>query len=219
MAHQQPMKILVTGFGPFPGCYENPSEDLVRQLALRRLALAPEITLQTAIIPTSWAAIERFVAEDLPAFDPDIALHFGVASRARGFRIEHLAHNTANTAADCEGKRFTRSRLTNETPSKLHATIDAEKVVQQLRRRGLEACVSRNAGRYICNMLLYLSLAQSEGRKLPRETGFIHIPPLRGCPHHAGDLAMADLLTGTQIILNHCIGVQRRLNRLHRRAA
>lgn len=213
------MKILVTGFGPFPGVHENPSEDLVRQLGLGRPTLPPEITLQTAVIPTSWAEVERFVAEDLAAFDPDIALHLGVASRARGFRIEHLAHNTANTAADCEGKRFTRSRLANETPSKLRATIDAKKVVQQLRQRGLVACISRDAGRYMCNMLLFLSLAQSEGRKPPRETGFVHIPLLKGRPHHAGDLDMAGLLMGTQIILNHCIGVQRRLNRIHRKAA
>lgn len=219
MAHQHPIKVLVTGFGPFPGIHDNPSGDLVRRIKQERLRLPQDITLHATIIPTSWAVVEQFVQKDLAEFDPDIALHFGVSSRAHGFRIEQVARNTASTAADCERKTFGRPHLANGGSPILHASIDAERTAQRLRKRGLEACASRDAGRYLCNMLLYLSLNQLLECRSVRQTGFIHIPPLKGSSHHAAVFDIADLLTGVRTIINHCIGEQLRLNRGIRKAA
>ncbi len=210
MNNRPPIKILLTGFGPFPGVHSNPSGEFLKQFEERFSRDTRDITLRTDVIPTSWTAAERFVSGPLVEFDPDIALHFGVHRGAAGFRIETRADNCASSHADADGKMFKNSQLVKGGPAALRAGIPAEKLVHALRGRCLPAVTSANAGRYLCNMLLYLSLNQARIDSRIRQTGFIHIPPLArvsGGRSHGKRLVfdMPTLLDGAETITERCI--------------
>lgn len=212
------IRVLVTGFGPFPGVRTNPSGDFLRQFEARSTPVARDVDVRTELLPTSWTAAEQFVAEGLAAFDPHVALHFGVHRRAGGFLIETRARNHASPHADADGQRFGKSELVRNAPAVLRSNIPAETLVRSLRSRRLPARPSRDAGRYLCNMLLYLSLFRSSEMNVPRHAGFIHIPPL-GRPVANGSrrdqpiFDMKMLLDGAEIIVNHCIVAHRRAMR------
>ena len=95
MPDPTPIRILVTGFGAFPGVMSNPSEALLGWIGQRLGRLPGDATLETALIPATWEAVERLTSQLLANFDPDIALHFGLHRRAAGFRVETLARNCA----------------------------------------------------------------------------------------------------------------------------
>jgi pyroglutamyl-peptidase len=85
-------------------------------------------------------------------------------------------------------------------PRTLKSTIETKKLVTELRARGIPAQCSANAGRYLCNALLFASLYQSKKRAFPRQTVFIHIPPL-----NAGGVGKNTLLKAVKIAVNRCV--------------
>ncbi len=197
------IKVLVTGFGPFPGVRSNPSGDMLGLIERRLVRFGNRATLQTAVIPTNWNDVETFTSGTLAAFDPDIAIHFGVHSCATGLRVEKLAQNCTCSQADASGKGSPRHCVVERAPRALKSTLETQKLVSKLTARGLPAHSSTNAGRYLCNALLFASLYQAGGRSAPRQTGFIHIPPSR-------DRAMqkSAVLNGAELIIGHCIARQ-----------
>jgi len=205
MAESEPIKVLVTGFGPFPGVRSNPSGKLIELINAGRYAARDNIEILTALIPTSWEAVGDFAKSNLGAFDADIALHFGVSARARGFRIEKVARNTVTTTPDCDGRKFRGNCIVPHAPATLRIRFAAEPLVCKLRQRGLPASVSQDAGRYLCNMLLYLALKGEKQHSAPRICGFTHIPPFK-----LEQFDEADLLAGLDVIITHFAGLYRR---------
>lgn len=97
------LKLLITGFGPFPGVSENLSATLAVSAAdhARRLALAP--TVVDATLPVVWGEAEQ-VADDLITRErPGLVVHFGVARQALGLVLERQAVPLANFAPDANG--------------------------------------------------------------------------------------------------------------------
>ena len=66
-------------------------------------------------------------------------------------------------------------------PEFMAATLPVRHIVARLRRRGIPAFVSRDAGGYLCNATLYHSLGCARERPGCR-VGFIHIPATLGRP-------------------------------------
>src|SRR3984957_12748336 len=87
------LRVLVTGFGPFPGAPFNPTQPLVaRLLRLRRPAFG-DVELIGHIFPVTYRAVDRELPELLAKYRPDALLMFGLASRTRYVRIETRARN------------------------------------------------------------------------------------------------------------------------------
>src|ERR1700754_5007962 len=87
------LRILVTGFGPFPGAPFNPTQPLVaRLLRLRRPALC-DVELAGHIFPVTYRDVDRELPELLARHRPDALLMFGLASRTPYLRIESRARN------------------------------------------------------------------------------------------------------------------------------
>ncbi len=215
MTDQKPIRVLITGFGPFPGVRTNPSGKFLNLFEARFSPVARNVELRTELLPTSWMTAEQFVTGGLADFDPHIALHFGVHRHADGFRIETRARNRACAQADVDGKVFGKSELVKNAPTVLRSNVGAEKLVQSLQSRGLPARPSQDAGRYLCNMLFYLSLSQSRETGSPRQIGFIHIPPLASpAPNRRRRTQpvfdMKTLLDGAELIVNQCVVAHRR---------
>lgn len=171
-------RILATGFGPFPGVPFNASATLVEHMAAHSDVLPPGVTLHIASLPTEWrraAAIVRQLAAEL---HPHIILHFGVSGRARGFVLETRAVNITDGSEDCTGCLPPGRCVSTGGRAVMESTLPMGRLLQQLRMSGLPAGLSRDAGRYLCNALLYETLTYCKPLSPAPLAGFIHIPSL-----------------------------------------
>ena len=168
----RPPDLLITGFGPFPGMPVNPSAALARRLERSsRLRLALGRALRVRVLDTTYDAIETQLAPAL-AEAPTAVLMLGVASRARRIRVEARACNRASRFhPDASGRASARLALDPDGPPARHAALAAQ-ALAVLRRHGLAADRSRDAGRYLCNASYFRALAE------PCPVLFVHIPPV-----------------------------------------
>lgn len=166
-----PGALLVTGFGPFPGMPRNPSAALAKRigaLARPRLGGTP---VRVLILHTAYAALPAMLDPAL-AEAPAAILMFGVAGRARRVRVEALARNrTSRLFPDASGRIAARLTLEPDGPAARQSPV-APEALTILRRAGIPAIPSRDAGRYLCNAAYFRAL-----RAGPPAL-FVHIPPV-----------------------------------------
>lgn len=172
------LRLLVTGFGPFPFVRVNPTSRLARRVAGSPRLASAGIAAQALVLETSYGGGLPRLAAELAATRPDAVLMLGLAGRARAVRVERFA-------------RARSSRLhvdaTGATPEMggggglpLASTAALEPALACLKRAGLSAALSPSAGRYLCNAGYALALADAgrRGRNAP-PTLFVHVPWLR----------------------------------------
>ncbi len=167
-------RILLTGFGPFPGVADNPSGALACHLA--NAIESADQSLTALLLPVDWQRTADALRSGLDYVRPDIVLMFGVSKKATGFRIERFAYNGIQPRADCEGFLPPRSRICIAHPYRLESALPAAKLARALKSAGHAATVSRSAGRYLCNLSYLHALGwASEAQPTPL-VSFIHIP-------------------------------------------
>lgn len=173
-------RVLITGFGRFPGAPSNPSGALAAALARRRRPALAGMTLRAQVLPTTWEVAADFGAT-LARIDPDIVLMIGLAARRRHLCVETLAVNRAGGFPDARRRRPAGRRLDAAGPATIDACAHAATLVRALRLAGVPARASHDAGRYICNALAYGAYGHAHRTGRPRLAVFVHIPrPDRG---------------------------------------
>lgn len=205
--------VLITGFGPFPGVPVNATMRLVPALAAAGARAFAGVRIATAVLATEWAAAPRRLDGLLAEVRPDLVLHFGVSSRARGFEVESRAANLCTQMPDAAGMLPPGERLRADGAEHLKASLPVQHIVARLRARGIPAFISRDAGGYLCNATLYHSLGCA--REAPgRRVGFIHVPATLGRPGAvnrgrvgACRLSWEQAETGGLEILAACLGL------------
>ena len=170
------MRVLLIGFGPFPGAPFNPSAALVKAVARRRRPAFAEIVCTTHVFATAYAALDH----DLPrlfALKPDIILMFGLAGRRRQLCIERRAHNAVSVLfPDASGYRPQRGVIAPGSEAALPGAAPFAGLLGAIRGHGVPARLSRDAGRYLCNYAYWRALERARGgRPLVQ---FVHIPPV-----------------------------------------
>lgn len=168
--------VLLTGFGPFPTVAANATSILVPRIAEATRRAVPGVAIAAHILPTEWEASLALLGELMRRLRPTISLHFGVSSRAIGFEIETRGRNRCTLSEDAVGRMPIDPCVSPGGPEFLPATVPAAHIVGRLRKRGLPAQLSRDAGGYLCNALLYRSLELSRASGMPARSGFIHLP-------------------------------------------
>ncbi|MGE5260688.1 MAG: peptidase C15 [Actinomycetota bacterium] len=194
------MRVLITGFGPFPGVPVNPSAWLAEALPERLSQLNGE--LQARVLPTEWGAVEGLVRHLHETIQPHVTIHFGLSQTAKEFRIERSAYNRASLRRDASGSLPRDGVILAEGADRLDTSLPASALSAHLRQRGVPAAASRSAGRYLCNFLYYLSLARAAGMTRAPAVLFVHIPPLAA---HGGPLNEAELLGGAEAIVRFAL--------------
>jgi pyroglutamyl-peptidase len=206
-------RILITGFGRFPGAPVNPTALLVKRLArLRRPALADYATV-AHVFPTSYAAVDRQLSKLVAQLQPDAIVMFGLAGRSTALRVETLAHNrTLRVFPDAEGtvpKRATIAR--GNGPMRGRAPF--ARLAAAARGTGLPARLSVDAGRYVCNYTYWRGLEAARQVGGPVVVAFVHVPALRG-RRHAGVKSprptLEQLVRGAQAIVVAAAAAARR---------
>lgn len=221
------MRILVTGFGGFPGAPRNPTERIIANLARHRPRLARAgLELDLSVLPVVYAEIEPRLEALTREAAPDAILHFGLASRRSKLCVETRALNRISLLRPDAAGAFAQRRIllagggqmgvdglprgegqrvpTGEGQARaggdqpltgrdqmdpiragrpqsprgaaqsLKSSAPAVLIAARLRRGGFHAAVSIDAGDYVCNQTLFLSLSRHPNALV----GFIHVPPL-----------------------------------------
>ncbi len=166
--------MLLTGFGPFPRVPVNATMTLVPRLAAAARRLFPATRIIDDILPTEWVAAPALVDALIARNRPDIILHFGVSSRARGFEIEARGRNARAWAADASGAHPSSTLVRPEGNAVLPSRLRVDEIVRRVRMQHVPTYRSWSAGSYLCNATLYHSLVESRGH-VPI-VGFVHIP-------------------------------------------
>jgi pyroglutamyl-peptidase len=167
--------VLLTGFGPFPGVLINASGELARNVARIARRALPQFRFTVAILPTEWDRAPRLITTLHEHHQPFAALHFGVASGAKTIRLETEALNVCRAAPDAAGALPAAAQLVVDGPAVRRSSIAAPAIASALNAKGYPSSISKDAGGYLCNAVLYHSLAAAEARG-GCQVGFVHIP-------------------------------------------
>jgi pyroglutamyl-peptidase len=172
------LRILVTGFGPFPGAPFNPTEPLVaRLLRLRRPALG-DVELSGHIFPVTYHAVDRELPELLTKRRPRALLMFGLASRTPYVRVESRARNAVTMLwPDAAQTRSRKGSISDGADAKIFGPHTA-KLLRAALATGVDARASRDAGSYLCNYLSWRAIEASNRDNGPSLAAFVHVPLL-----------------------------------------
>jgi pyroglutamyl-peptidase len=174
--------VLLTGFQPFPTQPVNATAALAPDIADAARAAFPDVRVVVEILPTEWRRGPSALEASLHREQPDVAIFFGIASRAKGFEIEMRGRNARGDSLDAAGFEPDASKIWHGGPEYLPATLPTSEVVRRLRRRGIPVIPSRNAGVYVCNALLFHALSVAGSVPFLEHVGFVHLPAELGIP-------------------------------------
>lgn len=170
------LRMLVTGFGSFPGAPFNPTEPLVaRLLRLRRPSLS-DIELIAHIFPVTYKDVDRELPELLTSHRPHALLMFGLASRTAHVRIETRARNAVTTLWPDAGRTKPRRGSIAGDDDAMMFGPHTEKLLRAALATGIDARISRDAGSYLCNYLSWRAIEATRRESGPRLAAFVHIP-------------------------------------------
>jgi pyroglutamyl-peptidase len=168
------MRVVLAGFGPFPGAPFNPSGSLAKALAHSRRPALAGLHRTATVFATSYTAVDRGLPK-LFAEKPDIVLVFGLAGRRRHVCIETRARNAVSVLfPDANRHRPAQSVIKLGGPQALTGRAPFVQLVGAVRAREVPVRLSRDAGRYLCNYIYWRTLERAPtGRPLVQ---FVHIP-------------------------------------------
>jgi pyroglutamyl-peptidase len=182
------LRLLITGFGPFPGAPYNPTMPLVaRLLRLRRPAFS-EVEFSGHIFPVTYKAVDRELPQLLAKHRPHALLMFGLASRTRYVRIESRARNAVTMLwPDADHTSIRKGSIADGAGAKMFGPHTA-KLLRAAVGTGIDARTSRDAGSYLCNYLSWRAIEATCADNGPRLAAFVHVPPIArgGAPHRKG---------------------------------
>lgn len=171
------LRLLVTGFGPFPGAPENPTGPLVRALA-RKWQSTPGVSVKAHVFQTRYRTVDRALPRLLKMQRPHALIMFGVAGNSRAIRVETLARNRISHHPDAGGYTRGPCPIEADAPNGLDVRAPTAALLQAIKRTGLSARLSRNAGDYLCNYVLWHGTLAARATGGPQLCTFIHVPPL-----------------------------------------
>lgn len=188
--------ILVTGFEPFGGEALNPAE-----LVLEKI---PDTIgcyqICKLLLPVEFMKARELVIAEYDRVSPAAVVMLGQAGRRDAITPETTAVNVMNAISsgknlpDNAGFAPDHLPLVEGGPDILYATLPVEKMVEAIKGADIPCKVSDDAGKYVCNAVLYGMLAHNKGR-VP--TGFIHVPYMKEQGHEQYPyMELDDICTG-----------------------
>jgi len=196
------LRILITGFGPFPGAPHNPTVPLVdRLLRLRRPAF-DDVERSSHIFHVTYATVDRELPLLLEKHRPHALFMFGLAARTPYLRVETRARNAVTTTwPDADGTRIGKGSIADSAGAMMFGPHTA-KLLRAALATGIDARASRDAGAYLCNYLCWRAIEASRRDDGPRLAAFIHIPPLaRDGMARPGRISLEELVDAGEAML------------------
>jgi pyroglutamyl-peptidase len=208
------LRVLVTGFGPFPGAPYNPTMPLVKRLAQLRRPAFSDVAFFSHIFHVTYATVDRELPELIAALRPDALLSFGLADRTGFMRIETRARNAVTTTfPDADRNRARKGSIVDAADAAMFGSHSA-KLLRAARATGIDARASRDAGSYLCNYLSWRAIEAVRKQDGPCLAAFVHIPLLargassrtKGRPHR---ITLDDLVDAGEAMLMEMVKLTR----------
>lgn len=170
------LRILITGFGPFPGAPFNPTMPLVSRLARLRRPAFSNIELAAHIFPVTYKAVDRELPVSLARHRPHALLMFGLATRTRHVRIESRARNAVTMLwPDAAHTNVRKGSIAGDADAMMFGP-HTKKLLRAALGTGIDARASRDAGSYLCNYLSWRAIEATCADDGPRLAAFVHVP-------------------------------------------
>jgi len=166
-------RVLVTGFGPFPGAPENPSAAIARRLS--RMPL-PRHDLATFVFPTAYRAVDRHLPALTAAFRPHVIVMFGLAANTPHVRIETRARNAISRKPDVQGEVPAQDVIRVAGAMGRHGEAPFARLAQASRATGVKTRLSADAGTYVCNYAYWRAIELLRRRSGLHRAVFVHVP-------------------------------------------
>jgi pyroglutamyl-peptidase len=170
------LRILITGFGAFPGAPFNPTQPLVaRLLRLRRPALA-DVDLAGHIFQVTYKSVDRELPQLLAKHRPQALLMFGLAGRTPYLRVETRARNAVTTLwPDADHALIRKGSISGGVDAMMFGP-HAAKLLRAADGSGVDARSSRDAGSYLCNYLSWRAIEAVRSDSVVGLAAFVHVP-------------------------------------------
>ncbi|XP_060733875.1 pyroglutamyl-peptidase 1 isoform X2 [Tachysurus vachellii] len=147
----KPELIVLTGFGPFRQYLVNQSWEAVK--GLKRMGLGANIEIHIVEIPVCYSKAQQAIAEIWHNLKPKTGKNSGYKDR------------------DVCGVCPADNCCIQGGAERLDSIIDMRSIAKCLKGLGLDVIYSRDAGRYLCDFVLYHSLHYGQ-----RRAALIHVP-------------------------------------------
>jgi pyroglutamyl-peptidase len=193
--------VLITGFGPFPGVPDNLSGPFALSVAAAARRRFPHLAITADILDTVWTTAPERVSHRVNQLKPRVILHFGVSRAAYGVVIETRGHRACDTRRDALGHLPPLGLLPEAGHSILDADFPIDAADDALTAQGIDVSFSNDAGRYLCNAVLYQAIFAAQTLPHRCMAGFIHLPVAFGPP----GLTQPQALTAGLTILETCL--------------
>ncbi|WP_412774651.1 pyroglutamyl-peptidase I [Nitrobacter sp.] len=211
----QDLRILVTGFGPFPGAPFNPTMPLVGRIARLRRPALDDVAIATHIFRVAYETVDRELPQLLSMHRPHALLMFGLATRTPWLRIETRARNAATAIwPDLDGVRMCKRSIAGTADARAFGP-HVVRLLRAAQATGIDARASRDAGSYLCNYLCWRAIEATRYQAGPRLAAFIHVPPLKrdGSAHVPGGITLEYLIDAGEAMLLEVVKAARQAGR------
>jgi pyroglutamyl-peptidase len=211
----QDLRILITGFGPFPGAPFNPTMPLAGRLARLRRPALEGVAIATHIFRVTYETVDRELPELLASHRPHALLMLGLASRTPWLRVETRARNAVTTTwPDLGGVRMSKPSIAGTAGTRAFGP-HVFRLLRAARMTGIDARPSRDAGSYLCNYLCWRAIEATHRQAGPRLAAFVHVPPLRrdGSACVPGGITLDQLTDAGEAMLLEMVKAARRTGR------
>ena len=172
------LRILITGFGPFPGAPWNPTQPLVARLTKLRRPAFSDIDFSSHIFPVTYKSVDRELPQLLAKHRPQALLMFGLASRTAHVRVETRARNAVTMLWPDAAQTRSRTGSIGLGPDAAMFGLHTAKLLHAARATNIDARASRDAGAYLCNYLSWRAIEAVGTDNDLQLAAFVHIPLL-----------------------------------------
>lgn len=179
--------MLLTGFEPYGGHPVNPSGEIARALDGAEIA---GVRVSGRILPVVHAELADGIAALIEESAPRAVICLGLDPGEWAIRLERVAVNVLDFEIADNAGEILQGPVVDGGADRLGGTLPLRLIEDRLRQAGIPVRGSDNAGRFLCNALMYLAISASARRDPPPPCGFIHLPLL---PDQAGDEAALPL--------------------------
>jgi pyroglutamyl-peptidase len=202
-------KVLITGFEPFGGAGDNPSQEVARALEGTNVAGR---RLVGAVLPCVFGESIDVLNRLLRMHRPELVVCLGVAGDRAEITPERIAINLNDAAIpDNAGRQPIDTPVLRGGPAAYWSRLPVKAIVAALRERGIPAVVSQTAGTFVCNHVFYGLMHALRNRRRVRG-GFIHLPV--AAEHAAGairSLPLQRMIEGVALAIEVTLRTRRDL--------
>nr|XP_022907322.1 pyroglutamyl-peptidase 1 [Onthophagus taurus] len=163
--------VVVTGFGPFGIHSINASSEVVKSLPEK----IKDVNIIKFEIPVVYEIVDEKIPELWEQYQPILIVHVGVSERAQLITLETNANRTGYIKKDYHGCCHNTGDICDDNSKDcLKTGLCINDICDHLNKSGkVKACISNDAGRYLCEYIFYKSLYVDHTKVL-----FIHVPML-----------------------------------------